>query len=222
DIPADRRPAVPSSPRAANADPSGPSPAARRTARPGQRSRPGGALANRQLLKVIGVVIVTIIVIVLVVKGVQHFQASREHAAFLQVSSQVDSLLAAAAQQQDPTAATTTLTQARDLVQHDAVELSPADHAALLARVNQRVDLLAKAGRLGGVKVLADLSGDPLAELAQGGSIYVLDTGGKRVLKIPVGGGAPLAAISAGIKVGPDTIQPLVAIATTSDSVWRW
>jgi hypothetical protein len=223
DVPADRRPAGPSAPRAANAGPSGPSPTARRTARPGRRSRPDGALANRQLLKILAVVIVAIIVVVLVVKGVQHFQASREHSAFLQVSSQVDSLLAAAAQQQDPTAATTTLTQARDLVQHDGAQLSPADHAALLARVNQRVDLLAKAGRLGGVKVLADLSGDPLAELAQvvvqGGSIYVLDTGGKRVLKVPVGGGAPLAAISAGIKVGPDTIQPLVAIATTSDSV---
>ncbi|HEV7217162.1 MAG TPA: hypothetical protein VGP33_18795, partial [Chloroflexota bacterium] len=138
-------------------------------------------------------------------------------------SSQVDGLLTAAAQQKDPAAAATTLTQAQDLISGDAGQLNPADIATLRTQVTQRQDQLNKAGRLTNVRLLADLSADPLAELAQvvvqGGSIYILDTGGKRVLKVPVGGGPPAAAISANIKVGADTIQPLVAITSTQTGV---
>lgn len=203
--------------RAPAAGPNGPSPTARRSARPSR------SMANRRLLLSLGLILAVIVVLFFLAKGVQRIQDGREHSAFLTVSSQVDTLLATAAQQQDPAAATTTLTQAQDLVKSEGGQLTAADRATLLSRVNQRVDLLAKASRLGGVKLLADLSSDPVAELAQivvqGGSAYVLDTGGKRVLKVPVGGGPPLAAISANIKVGADTIQPLVAIAASSAGI---
>ncbi|HEY8745754.1 MAG TPA: hypothetical protein VIU62_21925, partial [Chloroflexota bacterium] len=195
--------------------------AASATAR--RSTRPSRSAANRQLILLTGIVLAAIVLLLLLFKGVQHFQSGREHATFLQVSGQVDNLLSSAAQQKDPAAAATTLTQAEDLVTGDRSRLSVSDEAALLARVRQREDLLNKAGRLTNVKVLADLSADPLAELAQvvvqGGSVYILDTGGKRVLKVPVGGGPPLAAISANINVGADTIQPLVAIAATSTGV---
>lgn len=210
------RPAGGAAHRTAGAS-SGHSPTARRG------TRPARGTANRRLLAMVGLVIVLLLVLVLLVKGAQRFQAGREHAAFLRASSQVDGLLTAAAQQKDPAAAATTLTQAQDLIKSDAGQLTPADAATLRARVTQRQDLLSKAGRLTNLKLLADLSADPLAQLAQvavqGGSVYILDTGGKRVLKVPVGGGPPMAALSANIKVGADTIQPLVAITATPTGV---
>ncbi|HEY8742986.1 MAG TPA: hypothetical protein VIU62_07805 [Chloroflexota bacterium] len=196
---------------------SGPSPTARRPIRPARSA------ANRQLMILVGILLATVVLLFLLVKGVQRFQSGHEHSTFLSVSGQVDSLLSAAAQQKDPAAAATTLTQAEDVVKGDSGQLNAADEAALLGRVRQREDLLNKAGRLINVKVLADLSADPMAELAQvvvqGGSVYILDSGGKRVLKVPGSGGPPLAAISANIKVGTDTIQPLVAIAATATGV---
>lgn len=211
-----RRPAGSASHRTVGAG-SGLSATTRRTARPTR-----GA-ANRRLLAIIGLLIVAIVLLFLLAKGFQRFQAGREHAAFLHASSQVDGLLTSAAQQKDPAAAATTLTQAQDLINSEAGQLTPPDVATLRTRVTQRQDQLNKAVRLANLKLLADLSADPLAQLAQvavqGGSAYILDTGGKRVLKVPVGGGPPVAAISANIKVGADTIQPLVAITSTQTGV---
>lgn len=181
------------------------------------------ATANRRLVAGLIAGVVVLLVLLLLVKGVQRIQTAREHSAYLQLSGQVDQLLTQAAQQSDPAAANSTLQQAQDLVKRQQGGLTQADAAALTARIGQRQDALSKASRLGNVKLLVNLSTDPLAQLAQivvqGPNLFILDTGGHRVLKVPAAGGPALAAMSAGIKVGSDTIQPLVAITATATGV---
>ncbi len=186
--------------------------------RVGLRSR-----QQRLMLAALMAVIVIIILVLLAVKGVQRFQGGREHSAYLQTSAQVDNLLASAAQQSDPTAAAATLSQAKNVLSASSARLDSADRLALSGRIQQREDQLVKASRLTQVKLLVNLSGDRQAQLSQialeGDNLYMLDTGGHRVLKATTGGGRLVAAISASSVVGQDLIQPLVAIAAIPGGV---
>lgn len=205
----------------------GPAGAARRGAAgaaTGRRSgRERAALDARRLLLWLVLLLIVIAIIVLAIKGVQHFQAGRQHSAFVQASAQIDTMLAAAAQQQDPAAAATVLKQAETTASQDAAGLNAADGAALVGKVQAREDALVKASRFVAPKLLVDLSGDQQAELSQvvvqGDNIYMLDTGGKRVLKVTTASRTPLAVISAATTVGQDMVQPLVAIAPTPGGV---